>query len=224
MADLEHKDHGGHGSAAVLDELRRAMATAVRLRERLEFVVAPVPTVDGGPVVALDDRYVMSVFPFAHGEPGSFGQEQSREERERVLDLLAELHGHPAPPSTPFAALDPPGRAMLEDIVDGRVGEWKGGPFAAAYRLVDWDTVGLAVPERDLSVVSTDPTLLDRYARATGSTPDPDALALYPMRWLLTDVAEFAGWFRGPHSRTADTERAWQGFTETVERLGRHPR
>ncbi|GAA1925166.1 hypothetical protein GCM10009716_36740 [Streptomyces sodiiphilus] len=87
------------------------------------------------------------------------------------------------------------------------------------YRLVDWDTVGLALPERDLSLLSNDPAELTRYTRLTGRTPDATALALYRLRWSLLDVAEFVTWFRGEHNRSEDTETAWTGFTETLDHL-----
>ncbi|QUH01888.1 phosphotransferase [Saccharopolyspora erythraea] len=87
------------------------------------------------------------------------------------------------------------------------------------YLLVDWDTVGLALPERDLSVVSDDPAAFARYAEVTGKDVDAAALALYRLRWSLVDLAEFVVWFRGPHTRTPDSEAAWKGFTETVEQL-----
>ncbi|MBC3993655.1 phosphotransferase, partial [Streptomyces sp. AC563] len=87
--------------------------------------------------------------------------------------------------------------------------------------LVDWDTVRLAHPERDLWLVATGPADLDRYARASGHTPDPAALALYALRWDLRDVSEYLTWFRGPHERTSDTEAGWSGLRETVARLTR---
>ncbi|MFC9126460.1 phosphotransferase [Streptomyces sp. NPDC057099] len=87
------------------------------------------------------------------------------------------------------------------------------------YLLVDWDTVGLAVPERDLSLMSGDPAVLARYTELTGHTPDRAALALYRLRWSLLDVAEFVEWFRGEHRRTSDTEAAWQGFVDTLDHL-----
>ncbi|MFT2015079.1 phosphotransferase [Streptomyces sp. 796.1] len=86
-------------------------------------------------------------------------------------------------------------------------------------RLVDWDTVGLAVPERDLWLVAEGPADLDRYARASGREPDPAALALYALRWELEDVAAYLDWFRAPHERTADTEVAWAGLSGTVQAL-----
>ncbi|WP_197322283.1 aminoglycoside phosphotransferase family protein [Saccharomonospora sp. NB11] len=90
---------------------------------------------------------------------------------------------------------------------------------ANGYLLIDWDTVGLAVPERDLSLLSDDPTALGRYAELAGTDPDLAALALYRLRWSLTDLAEFLAWFRSPHTRTTDTDMAWKGLTDTVENL-----
>ncbi|SDK74234.1 phosphotransferase enzyme family protein [Nonomuraea jiangxiensis] len=87
--------------------------------------------------------------------------------------------------------------------------------------LVDWDTVGMAVPERDLWLVAAGPADLDRYAEATGHTPDPDALALYRLRWALDDVAEFVAWFRAPHGRTPDAEESWHGLSGTLRDLAR---
>ncbi|MEU9954782.1 phosphotransferase [Streptomyces sp. NPDC050982] len=87
------------------------------------------------------------------------------------------------------------------------------------YRLVDWDTVGLALPERDLSLISADPSELAHYTELTGRTPDAAALALYRLRWSLLDVAEFVEWFRGEHHRSQDTETAWEGLTEALDHL-----
>ncbi|WP_106250503.1 phosphotransferase [Allonocardiopsis opalescens] len=88
------------------------------------------------------------------------------------------------------------------------------------FRLLDWDTVGLAVPERDLWQVAEGSDDLARYAEATGRRPDPLALELYRRRWALEDVAEYAAWFRAPHGRTPDTELAWNGLVDTLDRLG----
>ncbi|MFI7615206.1 phosphotransferase enzyme family protein [Nonomuraea terrae] len=85
--------------------------------------------------------------------------------------------------------------------------------------LVDWDTVGMAAPERDLWLVARDDADLARYAAATGRTPDQAALALYRLRWALDDVAEFVTWFRSPHGRTPDAGQAWQGLEGTLREL-----
>ncbi|MFC4561075.1 hypothetical protein ACFO4E_04310 [Nocardiopsis mangrovi] len=90
---------------------------------------------------------------------------------------------------------------------------------AGGFLLVDWDTVGLAVPERDLWHVTADPGDLARYEAATGYAPDPSAMELYRLRWDVEELVIYAGWFRAPHERTADIEQAWAGLIESVERL-----
>ncbi|MBO3752912.1 aminoglycoside phosphotransferase family protein [Streptosporangiaceae bacterium NEAU-GS5] len=86
--------------------------------------------------------------------------------------------------------------------------------------LVDWDTVGLAVPERDLWLVIGDsPDAAGPYVAAGGREPDPSALALYRLRWALNDVALFAADFRAPHTSTQDAAHAWTALTGTVAML-----
>jgi spectinomycin phosphotransferase len=83
--------------------------------------------------------------------------------------------------------------------------------------LIDWDTVGLAPPERDLWMLDGGPgDALAAYSEATGTVLDPSALALYRLSWDLTDLAMYASVLRGPHRRTADTELAWRAVTEGV--------
>jgi spectinomycin phosphotransferase len=83
--------------------------------------------------------------------------------------------------------------------------------------LVDWDTVGLAPPERDLwMLVSGTGDELRRYADATRRPVDPAALALYRLRWALDDISVFVQQLRGRHRRTADAEHAWLGLKTTI--------
>ncbi|MFG1698967.1 phosphotransferase [Nonomuraea sp. NPDC049309] len=85
--------------------------------------------------------------------------------------------------------------------------------------LVDWETVGLAAPERDLWLVAKTAEDRARYAEATGHIPDERLMTLYRLRWALDDVADFVRWFRGPHARTPDAAVAWQGLKDTLEKL-----
>ncbi|WP_190318513.1 phosphotransferase [Nocardiopsis listeri] len=85
--------------------------------------------------------------------------------------------------------------------------------------LVDWDTVGVAVPERDLWPVTDDPEALARYADASGHVPDPDLLDLYRLRWDLRDVVEFVDLFGAPHRSSPDTERALAELAGVLARL-----
>jgi spectinomycin phosphotransferase len=84
-------------------------------------------------------------------------------------------------------------------------------------RLIDWDTVGLALPERDLWLAAGDDTrAADRYAELTGRRVSAAAMDLYRLRWSLDDIALFVGDFRGPHEQDEDTELAWAGLTEEM--------
>ncbi|MEU8606050.1 phosphotransferase [Streptomyces parvulus] len=77
--------------------------------------------------------------------------------------------------------------------------------------LIDWDTVQLAPPERDLWMVAAGSAdVLRSYTRRTGRSVSPDALALYDIAWKLRNIAAYVGEFRRPHRVTGDTRRSWQ--------------
>jgi spectinomycin phosphotransferase len=83
--------------------------------------------------------------------------------------------------------------------------------------LIDWDTVALAAPERDLWLVATDSgEEVARYADATGREVSSAALSLYRQAWVLADIAAFVDQFRSPHDRTADTVEAWTYLEDTL--------
>ncbi|HEY9472247.1 MAG TPA: phosphotransferase [Mycobacteriales bacterium] len=271
VADLAHKVQCGQGVEAAFRGLCRAMDTASALDlGGLDFAVAPLRTTHGETVRRLGAHHAISVFPFADGTAGHFGQALTSRERGMVVDILAELHRTTPPAFAPVLQPELPTRALLEETL-GRLGRpWHGGPFAEPARalvadhafgvrrrlaefdqrvaelnrsvpelvvthgephpgnllwppdrclLVDWDTVGLAVPERDLWLVAEGPDDLAWYAGVTGREPDLAALALYRLRWELDDVAVYLDWFRSPHDRTPDTEQAWAALTGTVEHL-----
>lgn len=84
--------------------------------------------------------------------------------------------------------------------------------------LVDWDTAGLALPERDLWLVDAGSgDEVRRYAEASGRAVDEAAIRLYSVRWTLADLAVYLRWFRSAHRRTADTEKAWRDFALSLE-------
>lgn len=85
--------------------------------------------------------------------------------------------------------------------------------------LVDWDTVALATPERDLWLLDPTPADLARYTATTGHPVDPAALAHYRLRWALEDIDAYLHWFRGPHTDDTDTQDSWTAFTGTLAEL-----
>ena len=65
--------------------------------------------------------------------------------------------------------------------------------------LVDWDTVALAPPERDLWMLGSD-------TEAAGN-------AYFRLRWALADIASFTDMLRSPHRDGEDTTSAFDSLT-----------
>ncbi|GHJ47836.1 hypothetical protein Cs7R123_51780 [Catellatospora sp. TT07R-123] len=90
----------------------------------------------------------------------------------------------------------------------------------AGWVLIDWETARCAPPERDLwGLDPGDGSLLAAYEQATGVAPDPAMLALYRIRWDLSDLAVDVARFRRPHSGNADDTQSWQILTRLVTHL-----
>jgi spectinomycin phosphotransferase len=86
--------------------------------------------------------------------------------------------------------------------------------------LIDWDTVGLGPPERDLWMVAGESgEEARRYADLTGRAVDPGLLQWYRLRWALDDISAFIHQLRSAHGRTADAEHAWVALEQTVTSL-----
>ncbi len=86
--------------------------------------------------------------------------------------------------------------------------------------LIDWDTVGLAPPERDLwMIVTSTGDEARRYTHATGRPVDPAALEFYRIRWALDDASSFVHQLRARHGRTAHTEHIWLALKKTLGQL-----
>lgn len=149
------------------DGLRRSFAVAHALE--LEFVVAPVPTVDGGLFQELISPYVVTVFPMIDGVPGEFGPHRASDisEISRMLTLL-----HDATPRVTHLArrtsLQLPGRAELTQTMAETDRPWTNGPHAEPARrllarhtrlierwLTELDQLADAVRSSDLDWVVT---------------------------------------------------------------------
>jgi spectinomycin phosphotransferase len=86
--------------------------------------------------------------------------------------------------------------------------------------LVDWDTVALAPPERDLWMVVGDTAAeAALYADATGREVDDAALRFYRLLWDLKDIAEWLNVLRAPHGETEDTLKTYEGLTVVLGRI-----
>jgi spectinomycin phosphotransferase len=91
---------------------------------------------------------------------------------------------------------------------------------AGKLHLIDWDTAGFALPERDLCMVAdADSHDADRYAELTGRRVGAAAMRMYRMRWGLDDITLSLSELRGPHEQNEDTELAWAVLTEETENI-----
>ena len=257
--------------AEAFGRLRAALATALRLSDLgATFVVAPIPTLAGEPLVWAHRQFGVALYPFVEGESYSWGVFSTPAHRQGVLDLLVALHSagdaasrnaieddfvipqraalerpNPGDPSTgPYATwasrlLAKNRRAIhlvLEryDDLAGDVARLAQRPVlthgephpgntmltSSGWVLVDWDTVMLAPPERDLwSMDPGDGSVLAAYAHATGRSALPAALDLYRIRWDLADMAACFSQFQRPHSGNLDDEKTWELLRSLVERL-----
>jgi aminoglycoside phosphotransferase (APT) family kinase protein len=97
---------------------------------------------------------------------------------------------------------------------------------SAGMRVIDWDTLLLAPPERDLWMLTdsaVDPAAR-RYSRATGHEVDPNLLQLYALWWDLCEIGIYVAEFRSEHAATEDTRVSWHGLQNSIEALpGRLP-
>jgi spectinomycin phosphotransferase len=79
----------------------------------------------------------------------------------------------------------------------------------AGLALIDWDTVALAPPERDLWMLAGETSA---YTEATGHRPDAVAIDFFRLMWDLADLASFAEVLRSPHQDNDDTAKAFEGL------------
>lgn len=129
------------------------------------------------------------------------------EHRDRVQQLVADLDFAASPRASDLVVTH--GEPHPGNLVWTRHG----------LRLVDWDTVALAPPERDLWHVRCEhPDELAEYERATGHPVDHVAMRSYAAAWRLSDIALYLDDLRRPHDDDADSAFAWQVLQRQWER------
>ena len=94
------------------------------------------------------------------------------------------------------------------------------------WRLIDWDTVAGAPPERDLWHLDPDDATLDAYAAMTGVAPLPELIGLYRLGWDIKDMAYDTARFLRAHRGDADDAKSWRllkSLVERAEQAARYP-
>lgn len=165
----------------------------------------------------IDDFVVdgRDILQAAIADPGSIGDTGPY-----AADLVDLVDRYRQPITTAFDRYD----AMVSEAAGDR-SDWvitHGEPkpnntmiTAAGPMLIDWDTVRLAPPGRDLWMTGG----VEDYSRLTGRQVPTRQLDLYRLRWDLEDLGSYSNWFARPHRRTADTELGWQGCVTICTRF-----
>jgi len=92
---------------------------------------------------------------------------------------------------------------------------------SGSFVLIDWDTVALAAPERDLWMLAPEgDDVFGRYEAVTGHDVDSATMTLYALRWYLDDIASAVQLFDSPHQLTADTQHWSADLASRVGSLG----
>lgn len=101
--------------------LAAALGVAVAARESgLVFVVAPLWSNDGSPVVLLPGGHAMAVYPYLEGSAGSFGEDLDDGTAGELTRMLAALHAVPSDRLTTAGreGFGLPGREVVESALD----------------------------------------------------------------------------------------------------------
>ena len=195
-----------------------------RLRSQVLDIVAALhqstPVVrDGAPrhVLRFGGREELDAFLLSPGQPwegGPFAEAARRLLLPHATDLARLV--------TDFDCLVESTRPLRAHVVITHGEPHPANVMAVDGRLVliDWDTVGLAPPERDVSLIATlDNEGVDRYQQATGNELSPAVITLYRLRWYLDDVASAIRLFRNAHHDSRDTRQWRDGLSGLLEQL-----
>jgi hypothetical protein len=181
----------GEPPSAAFGRLRASLAAAMDLRDcGKAFVLAPIPALDGEPLVRANKQFGVALYPFVDGQSFTWGEFPTSAHRQAVLDLIIAVHNAPAAACRNAMADDfaVPHRDELElalgsaEIVDDC------GPYARPTALL---LAEHAVPVRRLLARYDDLVAQDRSRHGgivlTHGEPHPGNTMLTSAGWLLID-------------------------------------
>lgn len=197
---------GDFGSPVAAGDLRTVVEMLARLHDATPLVQATALTrsfeVPGREVIEAAMNELGSPWtggPFA--EPARAWLESHARGLTRLLATHDRLRRRIEPDADPVITHGEPHRGNLLFSHD-------------RIHLIDWDTVSLAPPERDLWLVNGGSAeVRELYARISGRPVDEAAIEFYSIGWRLTDVGCFLQDFRRPHRADADTELGWRALS-----------
>lgn len=208
----------GPYAVALYPYLERTTDAPADSEQQLSMVIAlHAATADVGTLAAVDDLAIPdrpaleSLLAVGNPAPeqGPYAADFDALVRSHERPIRAALHRHDAVASTLTADRSTWVVTHGELKADNTM-VTAGGPV-----LVDWDTVRLAPPARDLWMTGS----VEEYVSRTGREVPAEELDFYRLRWDLADLCSFAAWFTEPHERNPDTEVAWQASVAICRHL-----
>jgi spectinomycin phosphotransferase len=84
--------------------------------------------------------------------------------------------------------------------------------------LIDWDTVRLGPPERDLAVLlDGNEEALAAYQEVAGPhTPSSEGMELFHIRWVLSEICVYIRRFRAKHLGSEDDQASWDELSQCL--------
>ena len=119
--------------SAAFGRLRASLAAASDLRAcGRTFVVAPVPALDGEPLVRANDQFALALYPFVDGQSFEWGSFATPAHRQSLPVLLIAVHTAPGAASRRACADDfaIPHRDELEAALGSAASAGDCGPYA----------------------------------------------------------------------------------------------
>jgi len=180
--------------AEAFGRLRASLSAARDLRDcGAAFVVAPVPARDGEPVVRLDDRFAVAVYPFVDGQSFTWGEFTTPGQRRGMLDLIVGVHTAPAAARRHAAEDD--FAVLHRDELELALGSGPGGadvadrgPYARpTARLVAENAAGLRRALERYDALATAARSRPSGLVLTHGEPHPGNVMLTASGWVLID-------------------------------------
>ncbi len=177
--------------SAAFGRLRASLAAASDLRAcGRAFVVAPVPALDGEPLVRANDQFAVALYPFVDGQSFEWGSFAAPAHRRSLLDLLIAVHTAPGTASRRARADDfaIPHRDELDAALGSAAGAGDCGPYARPAALL---LAGHAAPILRLLARYDQLVAAARARPAAGvlthGEPHPGNTMLTAAGWMLID-------------------------------------
>jgi spectinomycin phosphotransferase len=81
---------------------------------------------------------------------------------------------------------------------------------------VDWESVKVAPPERDLRLLVD--SGMPWAAAYDGPVPVAEMFEMFDLEWRLDEIDQYAHWFAAPHTGSDSDDVAYRGLLEELSR------